>query len=220
MIGDGVHHPALFITLEGVEGVGKTTNLNFIVTWLRERGIEPLVTREPGGTPLAEELRELLLQPRAEQVDPLAELLMIFAARAQHFNTQILPALRQGRWVVCDRFTDATFAYQGGGRGIDLMQIAALERLVQGQRQPDKTILLDMDAANGLQRARQRSQADRFEAESLTFFNAVRNAYLQRVAGEPERFAIIDAGRPIEQVQLDIAQVLRALLNPAADPPR
>ncbi len=208
----GAPFPGLFITLEGVEGVGKTTNLDFIVSWLRDRGVDPVVTREPGGTPLAEELRGFLLQPRTEAMDSLTELLVVFAARAQHFRTKIMPALQQGRWVVCDRFTDATYAYQGGGRGVDTALIATLEQLVQGPHQPDKTILLDMEVAAGLERARQRSAADRFESEDLQFFHAVRDAYLRRVGQEPDRFAVIDAAQPLDQVQRDIAAVLRALL--------
>ncbi len=206
-------NPGFFITLEGVEGVGKTTNLDFIVSWLRERGVEPLVTREPGGTPMAEELRNFLLQSRAEPMDPLTELLVVFAARAQHFRTRILPALRQGKWVVCDRFTDATYAYQGGGRNVDTTVIATLEQLVQGPHQPDKTILLDMDVSAGLERARQRSESDRFESEDLPFFHAVRAAYLRRVEQEPHRFAVIDAGRPLNQVQEELGKVLGGLLE-------
>lgn len=205
--------PGVFITLEGGEGVGKSTNLQFICAWLRERNIAFVQTREPGGTPLAEELRELLLQNREEAVDPTAELLMIFAARAQHLGRVILPALARGEWVVCDRFTDATYAYQGGGRGLDRKLIEQLEQTVQGDLRPDKTILLDLDPQTGLQRAASTGAADRFEREQLAFFQRVRAAYLERVAAVPERYALVDAGRPLAQVQQQLAVVLEQLVE-------
>lgn len=166
------HVRGKFLTLEGTEGVGKTTNRTFIEDYLRERNIPLLVTREPGGTPLAEELREMLLKNRDETVDPTAELLMVFAARAQHLNQVILPALEQGTWVLCDRFTDATFAYQGFGRGLPTDVIASLETLVQKEVRPDLTLILDIDVETGLKRARQRGDLDRFESEELTFLSA------------------------------------------------
>lgn len=203
----------IFITLEGVEGVGKTTNLDFIRAYLEAESVPLEVTREPGGTPLAESLRELLLTPGAEPLDDKAELLMVFAARAQHLARRILPALERGDWVLCDRFTDATFAYQGWGRGLDLDFIAELEKRVQGVLRPHRTLLLDLPVAKGLKRAGQRSQPDRFERERLDFFESVREGYLARAAAEPERFRIIDASRPLVEVQSRIAACLDELLN-------
>jgi dTMP kinase len=200
-----------FITLEGIEGVGKTTNLAFIQQQLLARGHEVVRTREPGGTPLAESIRELLLAPRDENVAELTELLLMFAARAQHIEQCIRPALQRGAWVLCDRFTDATYAYQGGGRGLDQSRIAQLETLVQGTLRPDLTILLDLPAWQGMARARARSTPDRFEAEAEAFFERVRECYLQRAAAEPERFAVIDASPALDQVQARIASALDSL---------
>ncbi len=198
----------LFLTLEGTEGVGKSTNLNFIRDNLSARGIPLLVTREPGGTPLAEEIRALLLAKREESVDDLAELLLVFAARAQHFYTVIEPALAAGQWVLSDRFTDATYAYQGGGRGLNLGVIEQLETLVQGQRRPDLTIILDVDVEVGLGRAGNRGDLDRFELEEVAFFERVRAAYLSRAAAAPERYAVVDAGQTLPEVQSQLASVL------------
>ncbi|GAB0151590.1 MULTISPECIES: dTMP kinase [Marinobacterium] len=200
-----------FITVEGIEGVGKTTNLEFIHQQLLSRGLDVVRTREPGGTPLAESIRELLLAPRNEPVAELAELLLMFAARAQHIEQCIRPALQRGAWVLCDRFTDATYAYQGGGRGLDQSRIAQLETLVQGGLRPDLTILLDLPARQGMARARARSMPDRFEAEAEVFFERVRDSYLQRAAAEPQRFAVIDAAPPLEQVQQAVGQALARL---------
>jgi dTMP kinase len=200
-----------FITVEGIEGVGKTTNLEFIHQQLLSRGLDVVRTREPGGTPLAESIRELLLAPRNEPVAELAELLLMFAARAQHIEQSIRPALQRGAWVLCDRFTDATYAYQGGGRGLDQSRIAQLETLVQGGLRPDLTILLDLPARQGMARARARSMPDRFEAEAEVFFERVRDSYLQRAAAEPQRFAVIDAAPPLEQVQQAVGQALARL---------
>jgi dTMP kinase len=197
-----------FITVEGTEGVGKSTNIAYIKDWLAKAGCNLLVTREPGGTPLAEEIRNLLLANRSEQVDATAELLLMFAARAQHLNRLIEPALASGQWVLCDRFTDATFAYQGGGRGLDLTTITHLESLVQGVRQPDITFYLDIDVTTGLERARQRGDLDRFEQEDISFFERVRKTYLDRVRQYPDRFIVIDAGQPLEDVQAAIGQAL------------
>lgn len=202
-------HTGRFITVEGGEGVGKSTNLAFVQRYLQQQGVCLNTTREPGGTPLAESVRELLLAPRDEAVDPDCELLLVFAARAQHLNTHILPALQRGEWVLCDRFTDATFAYQGGGRGLSVERIADLERLVQGALRPDLTLLLDVPVAIGMERARQRGELDRFEQEQLGFFERVRTAYLARAAAEPERFCVIDASLPLAQVQMQIAQILQ-----------
>ncbi|SHE65062.1 dTMP kinase [Microbulbifer donghaiensis] len=201
-----------FITLEGVEGVGKSTNLQFVTDWLREQGISFVQTREPGGTPLAEQLRELLLARREEAVDPTAELLMVFAARAQHLAQVIAPALARGDWVICDRFTDATYAYQGGGRGLDRALIAQLEQTVQGELRPDKVLLLDLDPEVGLSRAANTGAADRFESEQLAFFQRVRAAYCERAEAFPEGYAVIDAGVSLELVQQQLRRELEQLV--------
>ena len=166
------------------------------------------MTREPGGTPLAERVREVLLAHADEPVPPLAELLLMFAGRAIHLENQIRPALEAGRWVVCDRFTDATYAYQGGGRGQSELRIGELERWVQGEFRPDLTLLLDADPSVGLARAGRRGESDRFEEESVTFFERVRQAYLRRAAAAPERFAIIDASGSVEAVWARVESVL------------
>ncbi|MEE2732710.1 MAG: dTMP kinase [Pseudomonadota bacterium] len=199
-----------FITVEGTEGVGKTTNLEYVRNWLQQRNIPFISTREPGGTPLAEQLRALLLQPREEVVDQTAELLMVFAARAQHLNQVIQPALARGDWVLCDRFTDATYAYQGGGRGMDQALIAQLEALVQGSLRPDAVILLDVPVEIGLSRARDRGDLDRFEQEDVDFFERVRTAYRQRAQGQ-DSYHLVDASQPLAQVQDDLGRVLAAL---------
>ncbi len=201
-----------FITLEGTEGVGKSTNLRFIESVLQQHRIVYQLTREPGGTPLAEQVRELLLANRDEVVADDAELLLVFAARAQHLEQVIRPALAAGHWVLCDRFTDATYAYQGGGRGLSKKLIGQLESIVQRGLQPDLTILLDLPVEIGLARASQRAALDRFENEQVTFFQQVRNAYLERAAADPERFAVIDASGTLEQVQQQIAVVLERYL--------
>lgn len=203
----------LFITLEGGEGVGKTTNLQFIAQHLRASGIDLVQTREPGGTPFAEQIRELLLGVRDETVAPMAELLLIFAARAQHLQEVVYPALNAGKWVLCDRFTDATYAYQGGGRQLDRADIASLEQLVQGDFRPDVTLLLDMPVADGMARAGARGALDRFEQEQLAFFERVRSAYLDRVSQNPGQFRVLDASGTLEQVQAGIAQALDQLLD-------
>ncbi|MDA1074962.1 MAG: dTMP kinase [Proteobacteria bacterium] len=200
-----------FITIEGSEGVGKTTNLKFVLSCLEQHGVTTLATREPGGTPLAEEVRSLLLQPREEKVSNNAELLLIFAARAQHLEQVIQPALTAGTWVVCDRFTDATYAYQGGGRGMDLATIALLENLVHPDLQPDLTLYLDLDPAIAAERISDRP-LDRFEREQRTFFEAVRSQYLARAAAS-NRFAVIDAQPALVQVQAQIAQVIDRLFD-------
>ncbi|QEI12470.1 dTMP kinase [Cellvibrio japonicus] len=202
-----------FLTMEGTEGVGKSTNLAFVRAWLEARGIELIVTREPGGTPLAEEIRNLLLAKRTEPVDETAELLLVFAARAQHLAQVIKPALARGAWVLSDRFTDATYAYQGGGRGLSLAIIEQLENLVQQQLRPDLTLVLDIDVQKGLERASQRAELDRFESESLAFFERVRAAYHSRAAMAPERYTLIDAGQSLERVQQDIAARLEQLIQ-------
>ncbi len=202
-----------FITFEGIEGVGKSTQVALAAQWLRARGVEHLITREPGGTPLAEKIRDLVLVPRAEVLPPMAELLLMFSARAVHLHNLIEPALQAGQWVLCDRFTDATFAYQGAGRGIDPQSIATLERLVQAGRQPDLTLLLDLPVESGMQRVAQRGQQqDRFERERVDFFERVRQGYLQRAKDAAQRFRIIDASAEIGVVQGHIAAALQSVL--------
>lgn len=204
-------HKGKFLTIEGTEGVGKSTNLAYVHDWLLAQGLEVVVTREPGGTPLAEEIRHLLLAKRDEAVDETAELLLVFAARAQHLNQVILPALERGAWVLSDRFTDATYAYQGGGRGLNKTVIEELENLVQGQLRPDLTLILDIDVELGLNRARQRGELDRFESETISFFERVRSSYQQRVSVFPQRYRVVNAGKPLIEVQDEINNVLTEL---------
>ncbi|MCO7225872.1 dTMP kinase [Pleionea sp. CnH1-48] len=205
--------PGQFITIEGGEGVGKTTNIQFVESLLQQEGIEYLLTREPGGTPFAEEIRELLLAKRDENVSSDAELLLMFAARAQHVAEKIKPALAKGSWVIGDRFTDASFAYQGGGRGIDWARIEQLEQWTLQSFKPCFTLLLDVDPQIGMQRAANRGELDRFEIENLEFFNQVRAGYQRRVAEDPERFALIDASVSLEQVQEQIKTQLLAFIK-------
>ncbi|MEL0037693.1 MAG: dTMP kinase [Halieaceae bacterium] len=200
--------PGKFITIEGGEGVGKSTNADLIQSVLESRGCEVVVTREPGGTALGEALRSILLSADIESPVAMAELLIIFAARAQHLTTVIEPALAAGKWVLCDRFTDATYAYQGWGRNIDQRAIASLEQLVQGARRPDLTVLLDMDPSLGLARAKERAELDRFEQEELAFFNRVREGYLARAKEEPAGWLIIDASKTLDEVTTVIGQAL------------
>lgn len=200
------------ITVEGLEGVGKTTNLQFIADWLTAQGVPFKMTREPGGTPVAEEIRQLLLSPREEAVDPWCELLLIFAARAQHLNSYIRPLLAAGTWVLCDRFTDATYAYQGAGRGLPAEDIATLEQMIQGSLRPDCTFLLDAPAEVGLKRARARGDLDRFEQERRSFFDRARQVYLDRAKASPQRYAVLDAAQPLAQVQTDITRALERML--------
>ncbi|HGX93099.1 MAG TPA: dTMP kinase [Candidatus Tenderia sp.] len=204
----------LFITVEGGEGVGKSTNLAYIRNHLLKQGREVLMTREPGGTPISEEIRALLLDTSHDEMHADTELLLMFAARAQHLQQLILPALAAGQWVVCDRFTDATYAYQGSGRGIDHDRIAALEHWVQRQLRPDLTLLLDAPVDVGMARAAQRGQTtDRFESEQRAFFDNVRNGYLARAKQYPEQFRIIDAARPLAEVESQLVQVLDEFLS-------
>jgi dTMP kinase len=206
--------PGRFLTVEGIEGVGKTTQVARLSDALRARGVDHVVTREPGGTPLAESIRDIVLNPAAgESVPPTAELLLMFAARAVHLENHIEPHLQAGRWVVCDRFTDATYAYQGGGRGLCAGTISQLEILVQGARRPDLTILLDAPVEQALQRARLRrggAATDRFESERVEFFQRVRAAYRSRAAAEPGRIFTVDAAQPAEAVAAAILELLRA----------
>ncbi|PQA50900.1 dTMP kinase [Amnimonas aquatica] len=207
---------ARLITLEGGEGVGKSTNMAFVAERLRATGREVVVTREPGGTPLAEEIRGLLLAPRDEAVAPDAELLLLFAARAQHWQTLMLPALERGAWVLCDRFIDATHAYQGGGRGLPAATIAALEQLVLQGRLPGLTLLLDAPVGTGMARAASRGAADRFEQEQAAFFERIRAGYLARAAADPARVRVIDAVQPLAQVQQQLSGELAHYLSAVA----
>ena len=203
----------LFITLEGPEGAGKSTNREYLAERLREQGIDVLLTREPGGTPLAERIRELLLDSSDEPMAADTELLLVFAARAQHLQQVIRPALAKGGVVLCDRFTDATYAYQGGGRGLSIERIAQLEQFVQAELRPDLTLIFDLPVEVGLARAAARGRLDRFEQEGRGFFEAVRQAYLQRAAQAPQRYRVLDAGQSLAQVQADIDALLPSLLE-------
>jgi dTMP kinase len=202
----------LFITLEGGEGAGKSTQLNYVRHCLETAGKRVHLTREPGGTALGEKIRSLLLDHRQGTVYADTELLLMFAARAQHLAELIRPALAAGEWVLCDRFTDATYAYQGGGRGIDPARIAVLENWAQGSLRPDLTLLLDLPIETGLTRVGKRGELDRFEREQHDFFECVRRIYLARAAREPERFCVIDAAQDIESVQVQIIAALAPLL--------
>jgi dTMP kinase len=203
----------LFLTLEGAEGVGKSTNIEYITQYLERRGIEYVLTREPGGTALAEKIRDLLLAVHEEPMSELTELLLVFAARAQHLDKVIQPALSKGKWVVCDRFTDATFAYQGAGRGLSVETIGQLQLLVQGQLRPDLTLILDLDPEIGLARASNRGELDRFELEQQSFFRHVRQGYLDIAQAEPERCKVIDASKPLTDVKLDLLAALEQGLS-------
>lgn len=207
----GTHagHPR-FITLEGGEGVGKSTQAQRIAAWLRERGHAVCLTRQPGGTAIAEQLRQLLKDAAQLHMAPLTELLLLFAARAQFLDEVVRPALAAGQVVVCDRFTDSTYAYQGGGRQLPQADIAALEQLVHGDLQPGLTFLFDLDVALGHQRVHARGAADRFEREDPAFFERVRKAYLARAAAQPERFVVIDASTGADAVWAQVKAVLQA----------
>jgi dTMP kinase len=194
----------LFITVEGGEGVGKSTNITLLKELLSDSGVDVVVTREPGGTRLGEEVRELLLQDRSEPVDSMAELLLLFAARAQHIREIIEPALAAGKLVLCDRFTDATYAYQSGGRGIDAETVKCLEELVQDQLRPDYTLLLDAPVSVGMARAHGRGKLDRFERETLDFFERVRASYLALASNNGSRFRVVNAALSLEEVQQDV----------------
>lgn len=200
-----------FISLEGGEGLGKTTNLEFIRKFLVAQGLEVCVTREPGGTELAEKIRRLLLEVHTETISEATELLLVFAARSQHIQQVIKPALSQGKWVLCDRFTDSTYAYQGGGRNMDLTAITWLAQFVQKDLKPDLTLLFDAPVELGLRRAKQRAALDRFEQEQLEFFQNVRNMYLQQAEANPHRIKIIDAAQNLSAVQNNIQQLIAQL---------
>ncbi|HFC8468100.1 MULTISPECIES: dTMP kinase [unclassified Neisseria] len=196
-----------FITLDGIDGAGKSTNLAVMKAWFEKHKLPVLFTREPGGTPAGEALREILLNP-ATQVSLRTETLLMFAARQQHLETVILPALKNGTHVVSDRFTDATFAYQGGGRGVPLQDIATLEHWVQGDFRPDLTLLLDVPLEVSMARISQTREKDRFEQEAAEFFNRVREVYLQRAAKQPERYAVIDSSQSLDAVKTQIETAL------------
>lgn len=205
--------PGRFITVEGGEGAGKTTQIAFIGDYLQRTGLTVALTREPGGTALGEEIRALLLGHRHEGMALATETLLMFAARAEHLERVIRPALAAGHWVLCDRFTDATYAYQGGGRGLALEQIAVLEDWVQGDLRPDLTLLFDVPVEMGLERAARRSAADRFEQEEKAFFERVRAAYLQRARRHPDRYRKVDATRPIAEVRAEVEFILAEWLE-------
>ncbi len=206
-----------FITLEGIEGAGKSTQVALIQTTLAQQGLNVVLSREPGGAPIAERLRQILLDPDCRGLDADAELLLVFAARAEHLAKTIRPALERGDWVVCDRFTDASYAYQGGGRGLDPARIAVLEAWVQGELRPDLTLLFDLPVDLGLARAGQRSAPDRFEGETARFFAGARAAYLARAQAEPGRIRLIDASAPLDQVSQAVAAAIRAFAACAGD---
>lgn len=206
-----MHARGVFITFEGGEGVGKSTNIAFLEEYLKSRGVELVVTREPGGTRIGEEIRQLLLQVRDDAIAPMAELLLIFAARAQHIAEVIEPALGSGKWVLCDRFTDATYAYQCGGRGLDAGKVRTLETLVQGELRPDCTILLDAPVSTGMERANGRGELDRFEQEHELFFERVRATYLRLAREGSGRYRVIDASLPLEEVQKQLLDTCREL---------
>ncbi|TDT39370.1 thymidylate kinase [Halospina denitrificans] len=204
----------LFITFEGTEGVGKSTAIRLVSEYLTNRGIDHRVTREPGGTPLAEEIRALLLASREEAVDPTTELLLMFAARAQHLARLIRPSLDGGQWVLCDRFTDATYAYQGGGRNLDAELVATLEQLVQGDLRPDRIFWLDAPVAKGMERISDRAGGkDRFETERERFFERVRAVYRERAQTLPEAYRRIDAAQPLEVVEQALYRETASLID-------
>lgn len=202
-----------FITLEGTEGAGKSTALGFIEDKIRQTGVDLIVTREPGGTALGEKIRDLLLDKSHTMMCDDTELLLMFAARAQHLNELIKPALADGKWVLCDRFTDATYAYQGGGRGLSTDHIATLETLVQNTLRPDLTLLLDIPVEQGLARAGQRGALDRFEQEQVAFFERVRQSYLQRARQYPEQYRVVDASLSVESVQQQLTKIIDSLIS-------
>ncbi|MCH8503713.1 MAG: dTMP kinase [Ectothiorhodospiraceae bacterium] len=201
-----------FITLEGVEGAGKSSALELIADEIRDHGVPLQITREPGGTPLGEQIRDLLLDHRQREMADDTETLLVFAARAQHLHQVILPSLAAGTWVLSDRFTDATYAYQGAGRGGDIARITQLENWVHPGFTPDLTLLLDLPVELGLQRASMRGIPDRFEREPAAFFQTVRDCYLERAASAPNRFRVIDASSPLDQVQETLRQTLHEWL--------
>jgi len=200
-----------FITIEGSEGAGKSTNIQYIQDYLQAKNIDFIATREPGGTPIAEKIRDLLLDKKNTSLCEDAELLLMFAARSQHLNELIIPALDAGKWVLSDRFTDATYAYQGGGRGLAKNKIAQLEQWVQEDLRPDATILLDIPVELGMERVRNRGETDRFEEEQMSFFKRIRDTYLQLAKDNPQRFHIINTEPAIDEVYQQLKLVLDQL---------
>lgn len=202
-----------FITVEGIEGVGKSTSLRFLTNYLTKRSVDHVVTREPGGTQIAEQIRNIILAHHTELMSQDTELLLIFAGRAQHIANVIKPALNTGRWVVCDRFTDASYAYQGGGRGIAEQRIAILEQWVQGPLRPDLTILLNAPVTMALTRARDRSKPDRIEVEQAEFFERVQQCYLDRARHYPQQYRIVDASLDLSEVEAQLTEIIDQHLN-------
>ena len=202
----------LFITLEGIEGAGKSTAVDFIEDFLTKEGHDVIKTREPGGTVIGEQIREILLKNENYTLTYDTELLLVFSARAQHIQEVILPALSSGKIILCDRFTDASYAYQGGGRGIDASRINLLEKWVQGDLRPNLTLLFDLDVSIGMQRTKKRSDTDRFEREEIIFFEKIRNTYLERAKKEPQRFRIINSASSLENVKEQIVTILKDFL--------
>ena len=202
----------LFITLEGIEGAGKSTAVDFIEDYLTKEGHDVIKTREPGGTVIGEQIREILLKNENYTLTYDTELLLVFSARAQHIQEVILPALSSGKTILCDRFTDASYAYQGGGRGIDASRINLLEKWVQGDLRPNLTLLFDLDVSIGMQRTKKRSGTDRFEREEINFFEKIRNTYLERAKNEPQRFRIINSALSLENVKEQIVTILKDYL--------
>jgi dTMP kinase len=210
--------PGRFITLEGIEGAGKSSQMAAIRATLEALGLRVVLTREPGGAAIAERVRQVLLDPKNRDMSADAELLLVFAARAEHMDKTIRPALARGDWVVCDRFTDATYAYQGGGRGLDPARIAFLEQFVQGELRPDLTLVFDLPVSLGLARAGKRSAPDRFEGETLRFFEGVRATYLARARAEPVRIRLVDASPPLEAVTQAVTATILAFMDPYRPP--
>lgn len=204
-------YPGKFLTIEGIEGVGKSTAVKYIETYASEMGREVVVTREPGGSEIAEQIRKVLLTTHEEKMSADTELLLMFASRAQHIASLVRPALQQGKWVVSDRFVDASYAYQGGGREIDLDHVRMLDKWIVGNLKPDATILLDAPPDLGMRRAKKRGAQDRIEQEKVDFFERVRANYLQRAKEDPKRFHVIDATQPLSQVHNEIKQVIDKL---------
>ena len=205
--------PGCFVTVEGVEGAGKTTQLAFMRAYLERTGCRVTPTREPGGTPLGEDIRALLLGHRHDGMALATETLLMFAARAEHLERVIRPTLAAGHWVLCDRFTDATYAYQGGGRGLPPERIAILEDWAQGDLRPDLTLVFDLPVEIGLERAGRRGAADRFEREEKAFFERIRAVYLDRARRNPDRYRIVDADRPVETVRAEVEAILAGWLR-------
>ncbi|MCL5261329.1 MAG: dTMP kinase [Gammaproteobacteria bacterium] len=202
-----------FITLEGIEGAGKSTVMQFVANYLLKHNIKVVVTREPGGTEIAEKIRQIVLNHNNEKMHVDTEILLYFASRAQHLQNVILPALQAGKWVLCDRFTETTYAYQGGGRGIPMQRIAQLEQWVQGDLRPDYVLLLDVDVTVGMERIKKNRVLDRLEVEQHSFFERIRNCYLEMAQKEPQRYKIINANLSEDQVKTQVTEVLRELLN-------